>query len=99
MGEPECVLQNELKALGGGFVCICDGEGSGVGEQRMFMCSSTSTAQMGFCLHLLVPSLQAKGLSSQARFGVDFSRHLFTSISLSCRTKILTRMCCIYIHF
>lgn len=50
MGEPECVLQNELKALGGGFICIYGVEGFGVGGQRMFVCSSVSTSPEGFLL-------------------------------------------------
>lgn len=50
MGEPECVLQNKLKALGGGFICMCGGEGLGVGGQRMLMCSSMSISPDGFLL-------------------------------------------------
>lgn len=33
MGEPQRVLQNGLKALGGGFVFLCGGEGLGAGVQ------------------------------------------------------------------
>lgn len=52
MGEPKCVLQDELKGLGAGFICIYDGKALGVGEQVMFMCSSVSISLIGF---LLVP--------------------------------------------
>lgn len=53
MGEPECVLQNELKALGGGFICIYGVEGFGVGGQRMFMCSSVNISPEGFLCALI----------------------------------------------
>lgn len=51
MGEPKCVLQNELKALGGAFICIYGVEG--VGGQRMFVCSSVSISPEGFLCALI----------------------------------------------
>lgn len=76
MGEPECVLQNELKALGGGFICICAGERLELVDRRCSCVGLWASAQMGFCLHPLVPPLQAKG-----KIVGRFFRHLFTSLS------------------
>lgn len=78
-------------------VCICGGEGSGAGEQRMFMCSSTSTSPDGF---LLAPVGAIITSQRTVLLGKIWGRFFNTSIHiylLSCRTKILTRMC-LYLH-